>query len=339
MHLRYGYEIVGGILIFISSLVGEQMSDNQKKGAYLTFGILALIYSTLGVYLDRRTDAEQTELESNVKRLQKTITDNDKSQREQLDKAENARRSDRDAFLSQIAKNLATTGKVLSQAERAVNPLATEDLSVDVELRIPARQPAVEVYLDRVKPQTPDWTANPADTLFPSAQRTEELPLAVVANFVWLSAFVIRKGEHEPGFRLHAMCQQLPTPPWTPDSNPTETQFTKKISYDNSRSQKPELSIWCTSATLEAGEPTFRSVLDFDGATVFLTGLDDDYYSFDVQPVEYTVSQLYLTMGNRAVADAGPLTRVKCPSFIRDTGAAGACFSGRMNLAKELVLP
>jgi hypothetical protein len=88
---RYTYEILGGILIFASSLVGEQMSPGWKKRSYYIFGLLALGYMVVGIALDRDTSSQQGKLEQTITQLRSTITH-----------SESARQSDRDAFLSQF---------------------------------------------------------------------------------------------------------------------------------------------------------------------------------------------------------------------------------------------
>jgi hypothetical protein len=59
---RYSYEMLGGFLIVFSSLVTEQMPDKLKKRAWIIFGIAALLYSGVGIYLDKQAAAnEQTD--------------------------------------------------------------------------------------------------------------------------------------------------------------------------------------------------------------------------------------------------------------------------------------
>lgn len=58
----YGYEIVGGLLIVLSSLVGEQMKPKWKVGFYLVFIAVALGYTGIGIYLRREANTrEKTE--------------------------------------------------------------------------------------------------------------------------------------------------------------------------------------------------------------------------------------------------------------------------------------
>jgi hypothetical protein len=50
--MRYGYEILGGILIFLSSLVTEQIADKWKRRSWIAFGILAAVYIGVGIEID-----------------------------------------------------------------------------------------------------------------------------------------------------------------------------------------------------------------------------------------------------------------------------------------------
>jgi nitroreductase len=47
--MEYLYEIFGGILIFLSSFVGEQLPPRWKKLSYVIFAILAQVFVLLGV--------------------------------------------------------------------------------------------------------------------------------------------------------------------------------------------------------------------------------------------------------------------------------------------------
>lgn len=55
----YGYEIIGGLLIVLSSLVGEQMKPKWKVGFYLLFAVVAIAYSGIGIYLRRETNIRE----------------------------------------------------------------------------------------------------------------------------------------------------------------------------------------------------------------------------------------------------------------------------------------
>jgi hypothetical protein len=61
MHARYWFEILGGILIVLSSFVGEQMHHRRKWIAYLIFTALALIYIIVGIQIDRASEKRESE--------------------------------------------------------------------------------------------------------------------------------------------------------------------------------------------------------------------------------------------------------------------------------------
>jgi hypothetical protein len=56
----YGYEIIGGLLIVLSSLVGEEMKTKWKVGFYVVFVVVAVGYSGIGIYLRREANARET---------------------------------------------------------------------------------------------------------------------------------------------------------------------------------------------------------------------------------------------------------------------------------------
>lgn len=91
MNERYAYEIIGGILILLSSLVGEQMPVQWKKASYAIFGVLALGYISVGIYLDHGAARDEAQLKQRISDLSGSV---------QAEEA--ARQSDRDAFLSQF---------------------------------------------------------------------------------------------------------------------------------------------------------------------------------------------------------------------------------------------
>jgi hypothetical protein len=99
---RYTYEIIGGILIFVSSLVGEQMPVKWKRWSYVVFAIFALLYIGIGIALDRDTSKQQGKLEQTITALRTTISNNQAAQLAERKAAESARQSDRDAFLGQF---------------------------------------------------------------------------------------------------------------------------------------------------------------------------------------------------------------------------------------------
>src|SRR2546421_2036235 len=61
MHEKYWFEILGGILIVLSSLVGERMHNWKKWASYLLFGLLALAYIAMGIRIDQASDKRESE--------------------------------------------------------------------------------------------------------------------------------------------------------------------------------------------------------------------------------------------------------------------------------------
>jgi len=55
---EYAYELIGGLLIVLSSLVGEQMKPEWKRRSYASFVIIAIAFSGIGVYLRRGAAAK-----------------------------------------------------------------------------------------------------------------------------------------------------------------------------------------------------------------------------------------------------------------------------------------
>ena len=96
------YQIIGGILIFVSSLVGENMSPNKKKGWYFTFAFLAVVYVGAGIFLDRHASTQQSNLYQTISDLQASFEKSESARKSEREAAEKARQSDRDAFLSQL---------------------------------------------------------------------------------------------------------------------------------------------------------------------------------------------------------------------------------------------
>ena len=56
---HYLYEILGGILIFVSSVVSEQMPRRWRIGLWIAFGLMAIGYTGIGIYLDRQEGIKQ----------------------------------------------------------------------------------------------------------------------------------------------------------------------------------------------------------------------------------------------------------------------------------------
>jgi hypothetical protein len=98
----YLYQILGGILIFLSSLVSESMSPAWKKRSYIIFGLLALAYVGVGILLDRHASTEQGKLQASVSSLKGSFDLSEQGRRSEREAAEKVRQSDRDAFLKQL---------------------------------------------------------------------------------------------------------------------------------------------------------------------------------------------------------------------------------------------
>src|SRR5713101_706069 len=99
---KYTYEIIGGILIFVSSLVGEEMPPAWKKRSYAGFGFLAIAFIAVGIYLDRNSETDQGQLQQTIFGLKASFDDSERARKSERDAAEKARQSDRDAFLGQL---------------------------------------------------------------------------------------------------------------------------------------------------------------------------------------------------------------------------------------------
>jgi hypothetical protein len=61
------FEILGGILIVLSSVVGEHMPRRLKWSVYLLFALLAIVYSVVGIRIDQAADRRTTEAEAEAK--------------------------------------------------------------------------------------------------------------------------------------------------------------------------------------------------------------------------------------------------------------------------------
>ncbi len=57
---HYGYEIVGGILIILSSAVSETMPQKWRLRTWIVFVVLGLIYIYVGIHLANQNEIEQT---------------------------------------------------------------------------------------------------------------------------------------------------------------------------------------------------------------------------------------------------------------------------------------
>ena len=98
----YFYQILGGVLIFVSSWVGEEMPPTKKKRYYILFCVLALLYSGFGILLDRHASSEQGKLQQTILGLRESFDKSESARKSERDAAEKARQSDRDAFLRQL---------------------------------------------------------------------------------------------------------------------------------------------------------------------------------------------------------------------------------------------
>jgi hypothetical protein len=61
------FEILGGILIVLSSVVGEHMPRRLKWAVYLFFALLAVVYSIVGIRIDQAANRRTTEAEAEAK--------------------------------------------------------------------------------------------------------------------------------------------------------------------------------------------------------------------------------------------------------------------------------
>jgi hypothetical protein len=61
MYEKYWFELLGGVLIVLSSLVGEQMHSRRKWAAYLIFSLLAVFYVGMGIRIDQSAYERESE--------------------------------------------------------------------------------------------------------------------------------------------------------------------------------------------------------------------------------------------------------------------------------------
>jgi hypothetical protein len=64
---RYLFEIVGGILIFLSSLVGEALPKRWKIYSYIAFALIAFAYVLIGIHLDKDTAKRDSDLQKSLR--------------------------------------------------------------------------------------------------------------------------------------------------------------------------------------------------------------------------------------------------------------------------------
>ena len=162
----YVYQIIGGILIFVSSLVGEDLPANWKKRSYFIFGALAIVYAGVGILLDRRTSSEQGKLQQSVSSLQASFESSEEARKAERDAAERARQSDRDAFLKQlnslgnklsdVRANVQTESlrKQLDETERSLHQTqqALEKREIKLDFLVNGRSNVSEASVSRQRP-------------------------------------------------------------------------------------------------------------------------------------------------------------------------------------------
>jgi hypothetical protein len=56
---HYSYEIMGGILIILSSAVSESMPHKWRLRTWIVFGVLGLMYIGVGIHLAKQNEIEQ----------------------------------------------------------------------------------------------------------------------------------------------------------------------------------------------------------------------------------------------------------------------------------------
>ena len=71
MDQKYWFEILGGVLIVLSSVVGERMHRRMKRTAYLIFICVAVAYSALGIRIDQVADQRTTSLGKEIEELKR----------------------------------------------------------------------------------------------------------------------------------------------------------------------------------------------------------------------------------------------------------------------------
>jgi hypothetical protein len=72
--VHYTYEIVGGVLIVLSSLVSEQMPTKKLRiWAWIAFSVLAFAYSYVGILLSKQDRVEQDKRDASIQELQRKL--------------------------------------------------------------------------------------------------------------------------------------------------------------------------------------------------------------------------------------------------------------------------
>jgi len=74
----YIYEVIGGLVIVLSPLLGEKMKTKGKIGVYVLFAVIGCVYSGVGIYLRHQAKSEQAEdrqeLRNEIKGLRGDMT-------------------------------------------------------------------------------------------------------------------------------------------------------------------------------------------------------------------------------------------------------------------------
>jgi len=184
---KYTYEIIGGILIFVSSLVGEEMPPAWKKRSYAGFGFLAIAFIAVGIYLDRNSETEQGQLQRTISGLKASFDDSERARKSERDAAEKARQSDRDAFLGQL-NNL---GNQLSAVRANVQTEKLRKQLDDTQRSLRETQQALEkreVKLDFVV----NGQVNPSEVI---VSRQHPFPSSDLQQYVLAFALINNSGE------------------------------------------------------------------------------------------------------------------------------------------------
>jgi hypothetical protein len=142
----YGYEIIGGVLIVLSSLVGEQMRPEWKVRSYAAFILIALCYSGFGIHERREA--------SNRERIAR------QESKEELESVKKDMSSLLAGFaqmrpsIASINSDLASVQKNLESAKRAGDPRAIAEIEEKVEKARRNAEWASKRYLVAMVPGT-----------------------------------------------------------------------------------------------------------------------------------------------------------------------------------------
>jgi hypothetical protein len=72
----YSYQIAGGILIVLSSVVSQEMPKEWRVRMWIGFIALALIYSTVGIHLAKQKQIAQRHRDGEIKELRQELDQN-----------------------------------------------------------------------------------------------------------------------------------------------------------------------------------------------------------------------------------------------------------------------